>query len=95
MLIKLIIHFSIVSRYELHRDEMLYFAQGHHLSMGYVSTPPFVGFLAFLVRIVFGYSQLAIKFFPALAGAASILVIALFVRTMGGKNLALLLAAIG
>ena len=95
VLIKLIIHFLTGSIYELHRDEMLYFAEGEHLSFGYMSTPPFVGFLAFLVRIIFGYSQFGIKLFPALAGAASILIIALFVKEFGGKNLALLIAGTG
>ncbi len=95
ILIKLAIHFLTSTSYELHRDEMLYFAQGNHLSSGYVSTPPFVGFLAFLARIIFGYSEFGIKLFPALAGAASLLIIALFVKEFGGKKLALLIASTG
>ena len=92
VLAKLTIHFATSTTYELHRDEMLYFALGNHLSFGYVSTPPFVGFLAFIARILFGYSEFGIKFFSALAGGVSIVIIALIVKEFGGKNLALLIA---
>jgi hypothetical protein len=95
VLVKLLIHFLTSTHYELHRDEMLYFAQGLHLSTGYMSTPPFIGFLAFLVRNVLGYSEFGIKLFPALAGVGSILLIALFVKELGGKNLALIIACTG
>ncbi|HJX72269.1 MAG TPA: glycosyltransferase family 39 protein [Bacteroidales bacterium] len=94
IVIKLLIHFLTSTIYELHRDEMLYFAMGNHLDFGYVSTPPFVGFLTFLARMLLGYSEFGIKLFPALAGAASIVVIALFVKELGGKNLALIIAGI-
>jgi hypothetical protein len=94
VVIKLIIHFLTSTTYELHRDEMLYFAMGNHLSFGYVSTPPMIGFLAFVTRILFGYSEFGIKFFPALAGAASLIVIALFVKELGGRNFALVIAGI-
>jgi len=95
VLVKLIIHFLTGTVYELHRDEMLYFAQGLHLNFGYISTPPLIGFLAFIVKGIFGYSEFGIKLFPALAGAASIVIIALFIKEFGGKNLALLIAGIG
>ncbi|MEZ5071540.1 MAG: glycosyltransferase family 39 protein [Bacteroidales bacterium] len=68
---------------------------GDHLGFGYVSTPPFIGVLAALVKTLFGYSQFGIKFFPALAGAGSLVLIALLVRDLGGKNLALILAGAG
>jgi hypothetical protein len=95
VLIKLTIHFLTSSNYELHRDEMLYFAQGNHLSFGFISTPPFIGFLAFIAHCIFGYSEFGVKLFPAIAGAASVFIIALFVKELGGKNLALVLAGLG
>jgi 4-amino-4-deoxy-L-arabinose transferase-like glycosyltransferase len=94
VIVKLCIHFLTGSIYELHRDEMLYFAQGGHLSFGYISNSPFVGFLSFIVQQIFGYSQFGIKLFPALAGAASLVVIALFVKELGGKNLTLIIAGV-
>ena len=84
--VKLIVHFLTSTTYELHRDEMFYFAMGNHPGFGYVSTPPMIGFLAFLTRIFFGYSEFAIKLLPAFAGAASIILIALFVKELGGKK---------
>lgn len=93
--VKLIIHFLTNTIYELHRDGMFYFAMGNHLEFGYVSTPPMIGFLAFLTRIFFGYSEFGIKLLPALTGAASIVLIALFIKELGGKNLALLIAGAG
>ncbi len=74
--------------YELHRDEMLYFAMGSHLSSGYASTPPFIAFLAFILKSVFGYNVFFVKFFPALFGAANVLLIALFIKELGGKGFA-------
>ncbi len=94
VVIKLIIHFLTSTTYELHRDEMLYFAMGNHPAFGYASTPPLIGYLAFLARIIFGYSEFGIKFFPALAGAASMIVIAVFVKELGGKSLALIIAGV-
>src|ERR1700719_1638379 len=90
--IQLLLHFLTYSNYELHRDEMLYFAMGDHLSWGYMSTPPLMGFLAFIIRHTLGYSEFGIKIFPALSGAGSIILVALFVRELGGKTLAVFIA---
>lgn len=95
VLVKLLIHFLTSTTYELHRDEMLYFAQGQHLGFGYLSTPPFIGFLAFVVHGILGYSEFGIKLFPALAGAGSLFILALFIREFGGKNMALIIACTG
>jgi hypothetical protein len=35
---------------------MLYFNMGDHLSFGYVSVPAMMGFLAFVIKNIFGYS---------------------------------------
>jgi hypothetical protein len=88
VLVKLLIHLLISTGYELHRDEMLYFSMGNHLSWGFASTPPLMSFLAFIDIHVFGYHEFAVKFFPALSGAAIIVLIALFVKELGGKGFA-------
>jgi len=82
---KLLIHLFTGSNYELHRDEMLYFSMGSHLSWGFASTPPFISFLAYLVKSIFGYHEFAVKLFPALFGALIVILIALFVKEIGGK----------
>jgi hypothetical protein len=87
-LFTLLIHLFTCTNYELHRDELLYMAMGRHLSFGFMSTPPLMGFLAFLIQHFFGYSELAIKLLPALSGMASVVIIALIVKELGGKNFA-------
>jgi hypothetical protein len=87
-LAKLLIHFLTCTNYELHRDEMLYFSMGSHLSWGFASTPPFMALLAFMVKNLFGYQEFFVKLFPALAGTGILILIALFIRDLGGKYFA-------
>lgn len=93
-LLTLLIHLFTCTNYELHRDEMLYMAMGNHLSFGYMSTPPMMGFLAFLITAFFGTSEMAVKFLPALASAASVIIIALMVRQLGGRAFAVFSACL-
>lgn len=86
--VKLLIHFFTSTNYELHRDEMLYFAMGSHISWGFASTPPFMSFLAFIIKSIFGYQEFFVKLFPALFGASIVILIALFIREIGSKGLA-------
>lgn len=81
---KLLIHLLTGSNYELHRDEMLYFSMGSHLSWGFASTPPFISFLGFIVKSIFGYHEFAVKLFPALFGSFLVILIALFIKEIGG-----------
>jgi hypothetical protein len=91
-LFTLLIHLFTCTNYELHRDELLYMAMGRHLSFGFMSTPPMMGFLAFLLQHFFGYSEMAVKLLPALSGVFSVVIIALMVKELGGKNRAVLIA---
>lgn len=90
---KLLLHLFTNTNYELHRDEMLYFNMGDHLSFGYATVPPVIGFLAFLVKSFFWYSVFWIRFFPALIGAASMFIIGKSVKALRGGILALVLAS--
>jgi hypothetical protein len=90
---KLLIHFLTNTRYELLRDEMLFFNMGEHLSAGYATVPPVTGFLAFIINKIFGFSVFGIRFLPALMGAASVCLIALIVKELGGGIIALCVAA--
>lgn len=91
-LAKLIIHFSTNTNYGLHRDEYLYLTQGEHLHWGYMEVPPMIAVLAKTARFLFGDTVFAARFFPALAGAVSIVLVGVMVRDMGGKKWAQLLA---
>ncbi|HEY5509511.1 MAG TPA: glycosyltransferase family 39 protein [Prolixibacteraceae bacterium] len=94
VIIKLLIHFLTSTNYELHRDEMLYFSMGSHLSWGFASTPPMMAFFSFIIKNLFGYHEFFVKLFPALAGASIIVLIALFVRELGGKSFAVFTACL-
>jgi len=91
---KLLIHFLTNTSYELHRDEMLYFNMGEHLSAGYATVPPLIGFLAMLINRIFGFSVFWIRFLPALMGAASVYIIASIVKDLEGGITALIIAAL-
>lgn len=90
-LIKLIIHFLTNTNYELHRDAYLYLAQGDHLDWSFLSVPPTTAILGNIARFLFGDSVFAIRLFPAIAGAVSVIIIGLIIRNLGGKIWAILL----
>ncbi|SOC78809.1 Dolichyl-phosphate-mannose-protein mannosyltransferase [Salinimicrobium sediminis] len=80
--------------YELHRDEFLHLDLGHHLAGGYASVPPFT---AWISRIIFllGNSVFWVKFFPALFGALTMVVVWEAIRELKGNLFALVLGATG
>ncbi len=80
--------------YELHRDEYLYFEQGHHLDIGFLENPPLIGVMASISSLL-GGSFFWIKFWPALLGALTLLATAGIVKELGGKLFACVLAALG
>ena len=94
IIVKLSCHLLTSCNYQLHRDEMFYFAMGSHLDFGYITNAPLIGFLAFISKGVFGYSEFGLKIFPCLAGTASVLIIALLVKETGGKAFALFTACL-
>lgn len=91
---KLVLHFLSNTNYELHRDAFLYLALGDHLDFGYISVPPLTALVARMITGLFGDSVFAIRLFPALVGAASVAVIGLLVRELGGRARAILLAGL-
>jgi len=93
--LKLTLHFLTNMRYELLRDEMLFFNMGEHLSSGYATVPPVTGILAFLMNKIFGFSVFGIRLFSALMGAACIYVISVIVYDLGGGITALAIAFSG
>lgn len=78
----------------LHRDEYLYFEQGHHLALGYLENPALIGWLASISSLL-GGSFLWIKFWPAVVGAATLMVTAGITKELGGRSFALLIAGLG
>jgi Dolichyl-phosphate-mannose-protein mannosyltransferase len=80
--------------YGLFIDELYFLACGEHLDWGYVDAPPLTAFQAWLARAMFGDSLLAIRLFPAIAGAALVVLTALLTRALAGGRFAQFLAAL-
>jgi hypothetical protein len=94
MVAKLIVHFSTNTIYELQRDAFLYSDLGEHLAWGFHSVPPSIGVFANISRFIFGDTTFALRFFPAITGTCSILLIGLMVKEMGGNKLAQFIACL-
>jgi hypothetical protein len=94
-LLSVLVHLLLVNNLEYHRDELLYFSLGMHPSAGYASVPPLIGWIAWLMQNIFGYSVFAVRLFPALLGGALILMLAALVRELGGSRYASFLSSVG
>src|SRR5690242_5648697 len=91
---KLVLHCVFNNRYGYFRDEFDYLACGDHLAWGYVDQPPLLPFLARISRVVLGDSLRSVRFIPAVASAAIVVLTAMIAREFGGRRFALLLAAL-
>jgi hypothetical protein len=92
--LNLLLHLAFYNTLGFHRDELLYFSLGQHLSAGYASVPPFTGFIAWLMIHTLGYSQFSARIIPMLLGGLLILLGASITRELKGKHYAQLLVAI-
>jgi len=92
--IKLALHFvtNALGGYGYFRDELYYLASTEHLDWGYVDHPPLSIALLAIQRALFGDSLFALRLFPALAGALTLVVIMLLARELGGGRWAMALA---
>ncbi len=92
VIIKLLVHFLTNTIYEIHRDGFLYIELGNHLNWGYFSVPPSIAVFANIARFIFGDTDFGIRFFPAIIGAISLVIIGIMVKEMGGGKMAQFLA---
>lgn len=92
--VKLGLHLYTGRSYGFFVDELYYIACGRHLAWGYVDQPPLIALAAWFSRAVLGPSLAALRFLPALAGAAEVVLTALLARELGGCRFAQALAAI-
>lgn len=92
--VKLTVHLYAGRQYGYFVDELYYLACARHLAWGYVDQPPLIALVAWLERALLGDSLSAIRFLPAVSGAAKILLTGLIARELGGGRLAQGLAAL-
>ncbi|HEX8336785.1 MAG TPA: glycosyltransferase family 39 protein, partial [Pyrinomonadaceae bacterium] len=90
---KLLLHFLTNGRYGYFRDELYYLACAEHLDWGYVDQSPLIAVVARAARVLLGDSLFAIRFFPAVAGAALVFVTGLLARELGGGRFAIVIAS--
>src|SRR3984957_7767931 len=87
-------HMATATRYGYFRDALYYLACSEHLDWGYVDQPPLIVFIAWIARHTFEVSLPALLLWPALAGAARIILTAAFARELGANKFGTALAAL-
>jgi hypothetical protein len=75
-------------------DELYYLDCADHLAWGYVDHPPLSVAVLWLVRVTLGDSLMALRLLPALAGGATVVLVGLMARELGGGRVAQGLAAL-
>ncbi|MBD0331537.1 MAG: glycosyltransferase family 39 protein [Chitinophagaceae bacterium] len=93
--VKFVLPFLFIApEFELQRDEFLYYQQGLHLDFGYLENPPLLSYLATISRFL-GGTEFSVKFWPALIGAATLIIACLMCAEFEGKRFAQFLTGIG
>src|SRR5215203_117693 len=91
---KLLVHLLTNGNYGYFRDEFYYIATSERLDLAYLEFPPLVAVIADISRFLLGDSPVALRFFPALAGALVVVLAGLMARELGGGRFAQGLAAL-
>jgi hypothetical protein len=93
IILKFVLQYTLINpEYNLQRDEYLHLDQAHHLAWGYLSVPPVTSWFSYLIGLL-GNSVFWIKFFPALFGALTLVVIWKTIELLKGDLYALILGA--
>jgi len=93
IVLKFILQYVLISpEYDLQRDEYLHLDQAHHLAWGYLSVPPVTSWISYIIFLL-GNSVFWVKFFPALFGVLTLLVVWRTIETLKGNLYALILGA--
>lgn len=92
--VKLGLHLYADRFYGYFVDELYFIACSNHLAAGYVDQPPLIAFIVRFERMLFGDSLQAIRFLPAVAGAAKVFLAGWMAREFGGKRFAQAIAAL-
>lgn len=85
-------YFLFNPQYDLHRDEYLHLDQADHLAWGFQSVPPLTSWISFIIKLL-GNGIFWVKFFPALFGALTIVVVWKTISALNGNLFALVLGA--
>ena len=94
-LINVVLHLLFSFNLEYHRDELLYFSLGLHPAFGYATVPPLIGWVAWAMQGIFGYSLFAVRIFPAILSGLMIFLVSETAKELGGSFYARIVAGIG
>lgn len=93
IILKFVLQYVLLSpQYDLQRDEYLHLDQAHHLAWGYLSVPPVTSWISYTILLL-GNSVFWVKFFPALFGVLTLIVVWKTIETLKGNLYALILGA--
>lgn len=84
--LKLLLHVVTNAGWSFHRDELLYLALGQHLSWGYASVPPGIGFWAWIGEFLLGGSVGAIRMMSTFLGLAVVFITGLMTLDLLPKD---------
>ncbi len=91
---KFVLQYALVSpAYDLQRDEYLHLDLANHLAWGYISVPPLTSWIAYIIKLL-GNGIFWVKFFPALFGALTILIVWKIIEELKGGLFALVLGSL-
>ena len=92
----LVIHIvtNLITPYEFHRDEFLYFAMGDHLRLWRMDFPPFIAIVARFSHALFNESLAGLRLAPAFSHAALVYCAAFATSVFGGRRSAQMLAGL-
>ena len=82
---KLVLHLLLANRYGYFRDEMYFLDCGRHLAFGYVDHAPFIALVS-RAALAMGGSLLALRVFPAVAGAMLVALAMLIAWRLGRRR---------
>ena len=94
IILKFILQYVLLSsEYDLHRDEYLHLDQANHLAWGYLSVPPVTSWFSYIILLL-GNSVFWVKFFPALFGVLTLIIVWKTIEILKGNLYALILGAV-
>jgi hypothetical protein len=79
-----VLHLLTSGGYGYQRDELYFINNAQHLAWGYVDQPPLIALIAKFALFVFGDSLTGLRFLPALAAGATVVMSGRIARRLGG-----------